>query len=151
LTCFWCYTWEFSNINLHTYKFVSIWKRSDIVWGLSLTTLKFLVTPLVYTASPKVSEDPQSKSTSHLSTFIKFQEVLLEKKAVTIQLWHFVNFSQHTLLSDNLAVTLVVELRFKFLSSYMRHYRFRRPNLNRVECKWKVIISLGNILKYRID
>jgi hypothetical protein len=35
---------------------------------------------IVYKAWPKVSEGQQYKSTSHLSTFIKFQEVLLEKK-----------------------------------------------------------------------
>jgi hypothetical protein len=40
---------------------------------------------IVYKAWPKVSDGRQSKSTSYLSTFIKFQEVLLEKKAVTIR------------------------------------------------------------------
>ncbi len=54
---------------------------------------------------------------------------------------YFVNFLQHALLSDNLAVTLVFEFRFIFLSSQMRHYRFRIPNLNPVEGKWKSIIS----------
>jgi hypothetical protein len=35
---------------------------------------------IVYKAWPKVSEGRQFKLTGHLSTFIKFQEVLLEKK-----------------------------------------------------------------------
>ncbi len=41
--------------------------------------------PIVYKAWPKVSEGRQSKSTNHLSTFIKFQEVLLEEKADRIR------------------------------------------------------------------
>jgi hypothetical protein len=40
---------------------------------------------IVYKAGPKVSEGWQSKLTSHLSRFIKCQEVLLEKKGVRIR------------------------------------------------------------------
>ncbi len=40
---------------------------------------------IVYKISPKVSENQESKSTNHLSRFIKFQEVLLEEKAVRFQ------------------------------------------------------------------
>ncbi len=54
---------------------------------------------------------------NHLSRFIKFQKALLGEKAVRIRWWHFTNFTQDTLLSDDLGITLVFEFRFRFLSS----------------------------------
>ncbi len=53
--------------------------------------------------------------TTYLSRFIKFQKAVLGEKAVRIRWWYFTNFTQHTLLSDDLGITLVFE--FRFLSS----------------------------------